>query len=424
MDYDMAKRKPAESAGRDLVEIEAQRAIQEVQAAMVIAKRFPRDEIAAFDRIMEACERPSLAKEAAYAYPRGGQLIEGPSIRLAEVIAQNWGNIQYGVRELAQYGGFSEMEAYAWDLETNTRRNKTFKVPHSRYSKKAGVKSLKDPRDIYEHNANMGARRERACVLGVIPRDVTEKAMERCQKTLQSADSRPIVDRVREMVHLFKGLDVSKAMLESRVGHKLNAMVQAELISLGKIYNSLKDGMSKPDDWFDAGGMVKGKTDEKMADLKAKIKKKQEEEDPHGYQYKGLKSKGFRGWVFDKLEALREWPEDELARCRDKWGKLFADEPFPPDIAPEATETGDKLPAGPPDQQTFLDQKQGVSHSAEFVENMRKYKEYLHDNPPGSGDATYIRVLMVRNYKTMADIPVEKEGEILAAMKEKLDKQG
>lgn len=71
-----------------------QREIAEVQGAMVIAKRFPRNPIEAMDRILQACTRPTLAEGALYSYSRGGSDITGPSIRLAEVAAQAWGNVQ------------------------------------------------------------------------------------------------------------------------------------------------------------------------------------------------------------------------------------------------------------------------------------------------------------------------------------------
>ena len=67
-----------------LVETESARAIQEVQAALVIGKKFPRDEKAALDRILNACTREGLAKGALYTYARGGADISGPAIRLAE----------------------------------------------------------------------------------------------------------------------------------------------------------------------------------------------------------------------------------------------------------------------------------------------------------------------------------------------------
>ncbi|GMA59703.1 hypothetical protein GCM10025859_59930 [Alicyclobacillus fastidiosus] len=134
-------------------EMMVSRQAQEVQAAMVIAKRFPRDQYQAFNRIMEACERRKLAEESTYEYSRGSSKVSGPSIRLAEVLAQCWGNVDYGIMELDQKNGESQVMAYAWDLETNTRQTKIFTVKHERHTKK-GVTKLTDPRDIYETVAN------------------------------------------------------------------------------------------------------------------------------------------------------------------------------------------------------------------------------------------------------------------------------
>ena len=143
------------------------RQAQEVQAAMVIAKRFPRDEVDSYNRIMQSCKRRSLAESAMYEYPRGGTKVTGPSIRLAESMAQNWGNLDFGITELEQKNGESQVMAYAWDLETNTRQVKIFSVPHIRSTKKGNV-PLTDPRDIYEMVANQGARRLRSCILAMI----------------------------------------------------------------------------------------------------------------------------------------------------------------------------------------------------------------------------------------------------------------
>jgi len=83
-----------------MIDVAQTRAAQEVQAAVLLAKRFPRNETDAIARILQACKRKSLAEQSQYAYPRGGTKVEGPSIRLAEVLAQNWGNIESGVVEL------------------------------------------------------------------------------------------------------------------------------------------------------------------------------------------------------------------------------------------------------------------------------------------------------------------------------------
>ena len=78
------------------------RQAQEVQVAMLAAKKFPRDQVVAFNNILRACQRMKLAESSMYEYPRGGEKITGPSIRLAEAIAQNWGNIDFGFMELEQ----------------------------------------------------------------------------------------------------------------------------------------------------------------------------------------------------------------------------------------------------------------------------------------------------------------------------------
>lgn len=232
-----------------LVEVEQQRAIAETQAAMIIAKRFPRDEAEAMDKILQACTRPSLAEAALYSYSRGGTEITGPSIRLAEAIGQSWKNLQFGVRELSQRGGESEVEAFAWDVENNTRQVKVFKVPHVRYTKK-GSYALEDPRDVYEMVANQGARRLRACILGIIPGDVIDAAVKQCEITLNTkAEVTP--ERLHSLLEKFIAYGVTKEMIEKRIQRRLDAMTPALMVQLGKIYNSLKDGMSAAADWFE-----------------------------------------------------------------------------------------------------------------------------------------------------------------------------
>lgn len=238
------------------VEQESQRAIAETQAAVVMAKRFPRDSVAAMDRILQAFTRPGLAEAAQYSYVRAGTEVTGPSIRSAEAIAQLWGNMQFGIRELEQRSAESTVQAFAWDLETNTRREVTFVVPHVRDTKQ-GPKVLKDSRGIYEMVANQGARRLRACILAVIPGDVIDAAMQQVSTTLATkAQATP--ERIVTLVEKFAALGVTKQMLEKRLQRRVEVITPALIISLGRIYNSIKDGMSGPQDWFEVGDVDTG----------------------------------------------------------------------------------------------------------------------------------------------------------------------
>lgn len=225
------------------------RAVAEVQAALVIARMNPRDQRLSMDRILNACCRPQLAETAIYAYSRGGSEIQGPSIRLAEAIAQQWGNMQFGIRELSNQFGKSEVQAFAWDVETNTRREVTFSVPHIRHTKKGSYK-LEDPRDIYELVANQGARRLRACILSVIPGDVIEAAVSQCMQTLKShCDVTP--EGIQKLVAAFETIGVSKARIEKFCQCRAESIKPAQIIRLRNVYSSIKDGMSGPDDWFE-----------------------------------------------------------------------------------------------------------------------------------------------------------------------------
>jgi hypothetical protein len=231
-----------------LAHTDQQRAIAEVQAAMLIARANPRDPVRAMDRILNACQRPTLAEAAIYSYSRGGADVSGPSIRLAETLAQSWGNLSYGLRELSQDGGESTVQAYAWDVETNTRREMVFQVPHVRHTK-AGQKKLEDPRDIYEIVANQGARRLRACILAIIPGDVTEAAVEQCDRTMrEKADTSP--EAVKRILEAFAKYGVSREQIEARIQRRIDSIQPAQVVSLKKVYASLRDGMSTPADWF------------------------------------------------------------------------------------------------------------------------------------------------------------------------------
>ena len=252
------------------------RQAQEVQAAMVIAKRFPRDEVESYNRIMQSCKRKSLAESAMYEYPRGGTKVTGPSIRLAEAMAQNWGNLDFGITELENKNGESQVMAYAWDLETNTRQVKIFSVPHVRSTKKGNV-PLTDPRDIYEMVANQGARRLRSCILGIIPGDVVEAAVKECQKTLVSGNDKPLIDRVRDGIRLFEEkFSVTQEMIEKYIGCKCEAFSENDMVRLNNVYRSLRDGMASREQYFDLPTPGAGEVDSEVRDPFAEQQKTEE----------------------------------------------------------------------------------------------------------------------------------------------------
>ena len=262
---------PKTSVNVSTTMVEQTRAMSEVQGMMLLAKRFPRDEFAALSKIITACQRPDFAEKAMYSYPRGKETIAGPSIRLAEEIARCWGNIDFGIKELSQKDGESEMMAFAWDLETNVRSSQNFCVRHVRDNKN-GPQRLTSQRDIYENNANNAGRRLRARILAIIPPDIVNQAVAECNRTLAGNNSVPVVDRAKNLMIAFGKIGVSKQLIEKRLGHAIENITAEEVAEYRGIYNSLKDGITNISAWFDLAA-----DGEKAAALSNKLNSKETE---------------------------------------------------------------------------------------------------------------------------------------------------
>ena len=248
---------PMGNINQGTIAIESQRAIAEAQAKLLVAQRFPRDEIAAYNRMYRACQRKSFAEKAFFNFPRAGGSVSGPTIRLAEELARCWGNVDYGIKELSQDNGKSEMQAYAWDLETNAQSVQNFTNPHKREktdkrTKTVVMETLTGQRDIYENNANMATRRLRSRILAILPAWFVEDAIAECKKTLAGQNDTPLIDRVKKMVVQFAKLGVTQEMIEKRLKRKVDTMTSDDFVEYVGIYNAVKGGESKIADWFDA----------------------------------------------------------------------------------------------------------------------------------------------------------------------------
>lgn len=232
-------------------EAEIQRAIAEVQGAIILAKRFPRNTDGSLAEILSECKRVALAEVATYEYSKGGTKIDGPTIRLAEVLSLAWTNLHSSWQELDRkiINGvpYAEIETQAWDLERNRRESVKFKVKLIRDTKK-GSWPLKDEREIYEQCANQAKRRERACILSLIPGYVIDQAVEACNETLRRTVT---PETTAKMIAAFEdNYNVSVEQIEGFIQRKIDAIMPTQVVRLRKIYNSLKDGMSQASEWF------------------------------------------------------------------------------------------------------------------------------------------------------------------------------
>ncbi|MCD8308447.1 MAG: hypothetical protein LUD19_01235 [Clostridia bacterium] len=239
-DVDFYPSAPAQPDYGAVQALTAEREAKQMEIAMVTAKRFPRDYTSVEQKVERNCTRYRLAAQAQYSFPRGGETISGASVRLMEVIAQCYGNVEFGVNELQRYDGYSEGEAYAWDFENNIRVARKFTVPHYRDTK-TGKKKVTEDRDIREIVFNYGSRNMRACLERVIPRDLVDFALEKCKATL-NGDSVGLADRIRNCKEKFKEFEIDPILLERIIGEKFDNWTNAHLNKAIKYYNALRDG--------------------------------------------------------------------------------------------------------------------------------------------------------------------------------------
>lgn len=233
--------------------VEQSRAAAEVQAAVVVAQQCPRDVQGAMRQMRESCAQKGLAERAFFRYSRGGNSITGASVHLARELARCWGNIQYGLVEMRRDDtyGQSEMQAFAWDVQTNSRNSSTFVVPHKRDTKD-GTKQLTEMRDVYENNANNGARRVREAIFAILPPWFVEEAQELCRTTLQKGGGdKPLERRIADAIGAFADrFGVTTDQLETKLARKSTSWTIHDLTTLLVIHKSLERGEITVDEEF------------------------------------------------------------------------------------------------------------------------------------------------------------------------------
>lgn len=268
---------------------------QEIIAEIIAARRFPRDQHSAIERIKAECRRPSFASSATFAFPKGKtkdgkkNIVSGGSIRLAEALARSWGNIDYGFVFTAQTATETRVRVYAKDLENNTRASREVVQRHEMKSGQR-TKKLTDEREIYELVTNKAMRRLRQVIFELIPDDVVQMAIEQCKRTELEADSRSMKERVSRLVEGFSAFGVEESHLKEFLGlGDLELISLDDLAKLRLVYRAIKDEEARADEFFDLSVRADSFADRFKRDVKASSEKpesggvepKKEVSEPH-----------------------------------------------------------------------------------------------------------------------------------------------
>ena len=224
--------------------------LQEVRGAMMMAKEFPRHYMTCWDNLQKACQRKTLAKKADYEYPRGTKKITGPSIYLARVAAQNWGNIRFGFDVLEVGEEQVSIVGWAWDMESNTKSTSpaTFNCKIQRKQRDGTTAWVKpDERNLRELINKHGAIATRNAIYQILPHDYVDDARDRCRKTL-AAGIKDAMSEQKLLVLGFGDYGVTPVMLNGYVGTE--DWTVDDVVSMQGVLNALKEGSAKREDYF------------------------------------------------------------------------------------------------------------------------------------------------------------------------------
>lgn len=220
----------------------------EADIQIATAKAYPRDVQAALKRIRDiATLDTETAEDCFYALRRQGSLIEGVSVRLAEIIAGAWGNLRVQTRIIGNDGRTITAQGICHDLETNLAVSVEVK---RRITDKYG-KTYSEDMQVMTGNA-ASAIAFRNAVLKVVPKAVTKRVINEV-KDVAVGRSMDLESRRQNMLAYYAKIGVGEADILKYCGVKTPAEINSEMIfELSGLKNAIKEGTTTVQEVFRA----------------------------------------------------------------------------------------------------------------------------------------------------------------------------
>lgn len=230
-----------------------------IDTQVATAKQYPRDLKHVRDNsIAIVCMNKETAESCRYAKPTGGKNVTGPSVHLARIVCQQYGNIRVQQRIKNIDASSIVAEAVAFDMETN------YAVSVEARRSIVGRNGQRFSESVIETNAMaILAIAERNAILKVIPKAIIDTVYNEAFKFANG----DLSDKAKLIIARDKALDffkteygVSEKQIVSLLGLKTKDAIKPEHIAdLRGYMQSLKDKEVSPEDLF------KPEIDEKKA---------------------------------------------------------------------------------------------------------------------------------------------------------------
>lgn len=222
----------------------------EIDIQIATAKQYPRNMQDVLNKIATyATMDKETAEDCFYVLRRkgydGDSVIEGLSVRMAEIIAGAWGNLRVATHIIGNDGRMITAQAICHDLETNLAVSKEVK---RRITTKDG-KTFSEDMQVMTGNAATSIAFRNA-VLAVVPKAVTKKVINEVKKVAlgQSID---LEQSRQKLVEYFGKVGVTKEQLFLYLGVKSLEEIDKQMVfELRATANAIKEGTTTVEESF------------------------------------------------------------------------------------------------------------------------------------------------------------------------------
>lgn len=243
----------------------AARSRAEVEARYAVALKFPRSWMDVRNRMLANCARHRFAETSRYAKPVGSGKVMGWSVRFAEAMAREMGNLYIGTTVVWDDDEKRIIQVMVTDLESNTtypmeitivktierKSSAGYEVVSSRTNKQNQtiyiVKATDD--DLLNKQNSQISKALRNSVLRLAPGDLLDECFDAIQESLSKADKSDPKGQIKKLSAAFYEIGVSAKMIAEFLGMPtLENVAPEQLAVLRTIYTGLKEGETSWDD--------------------------------------------------------------------------------------------------------------------------------------------------------------------------------
>lgn len=223
-----------------------------IDMQIATAKRYPRNVQRAISNSMAIITLDiATAQTCHYSVPRGGKSISGPSVHLAKILAQNWGNMRIEAKVVATDDKHVTSQAVCFDLETNL----AIKVEVKRSIVGRSGRFNDDMITVTGNAGNSIALRN--AVLAVIPKGVVDKCYNTAKQMITGdvSDETKLIARRKQVIDAIRDTySVTEKEILSAIGKQaINHVTPDDIITLIGIGQAIRDGDTTVEQAFRGG---------------------------------------------------------------------------------------------------------------------------------------------------------------------------